>query len=120
MSVVGSNILAGASGAAGAGYEIERSVRINGADTAHFSKTLNGNGQTFSLSLWVKRTKLGINAKLFASGVSSNNTQNALGFDASDRLQFYEYSGGLTKSLLTTHSMIYCYNRVLKVMAQED
>ena len=33
MSVIGSNILAGASGGAGAGgYEIERSLRFNSAD----------------------------------------------------------------------------------------
>ena len=42
MSVIGSNVLAGASGQAGAapaGYAIERSLRFNSADSAYLNRT---------------------------------------------------------------------------------
>jgi hypothetical protein len=41
MSIIGSNILAGASGQAGGGgaYEISRSVRLNAPDSAYLSRT---------------------------------------------------------------------------------
>jgi hypothetical protein len=41
MSIIGSNILAGASGQAGGGggYEISRSVRLNAPDSAFLSRT---------------------------------------------------------------------------------
>jgi hypothetical protein len=64
MSVVGSNILAGASGAGGgaaASYTIERSLRFNRTDSAYLNKTYSTSAtdlkkQTFSF--WVKRTEL--------------------------------------------------------------
>ena len=41
MSIIGSNILAGASGGSGAAtsYQIERSLRFNSADSADLRKT---------------------------------------------------------------------------------
>ena len=66
MSVIGSNALAGASGQGGGGYEIERSLRINSADTPTLvgSVTTEGNRTTFTLSLWLKR-----------SGTSTSSTE---------------------------------------------
>ena len=61
MSVIGSNALAGASGAgAGAGYQIDRSLRFNSADSAYLNRTPSsaGNRKTWTLSFWVKRAKL--------------------------------------------------------------
>ena len=61
MSVIGSNILAGASGGAGgAEYTIERSLRFNSSDSAHLDKNFAsaGNRRTFTFSCWVKRSAL--------------------------------------------------------------
>jgi hypothetical protein len=59
MSIIGSNILAGASGQAGgaAGYQIERSLRFNAPDSAHLSRTpaSAGNRKTWTWAGWVKR-----------------------------------------------------------------
>ena len=56
MSVVSNNILAGASGQGGAGYEIERSLRFNPGDSAHLSRTPSsaGNQKTWTWSGWIK------------------------------------------------------------------
>jgi hypothetical protein len=59
MSIIGSNILAGASGQAGGGgaYEIERSVRFNAPDSSFLSRTPGsaGNRKTWTWAGWVKR-----------------------------------------------------------------
>ena len=58
MSVIGSNVLAGASGGAGAaaGFQISRSVRLNSSDSAYFSRTPSsaGNRKTWTWSGWIK------------------------------------------------------------------
>ena len=55
------NMLAGASGQGGAGYEIERSLRFNSADSAYLSKNFAsaGNRKTWTWSGWVKFTNFG-------------------------------------------------------------
>jgi len=69
------NILAGASGQAGgagpAGYEIERSLRFNSADSAYLSRTPSsaGNRKTWTWAGWVKRSEL-VSKTIFAQGVS--------------------------------------------------
>ena len=56
MSVISNNQLAGAAGQGGSGpYEIKRSLRFNGGDSANLTKTFSsGNQKTFTLSFWVK------------------------------------------------------------------
>jgi hypothetical protein len=53
MSIIGSNVLAGASGQAGGGgaYEISRSVRLNSADSAYLSRTPGICGQQKNVDL---------------------------------------------------------------------
>ncbi len=57
MSVIGSNILSGASGQGG-GYDIEQSVRYENSNSPFLSKTFSGDGnrRTFTISLWFKTT----------------------------------------------------------------
>jgi hypothetical protein len=60
MSIIGSNILAGASGQAGGGgaYEISRSVRFNSSDSAFCSRTFSSvpaDRKRFTFSFWIKR-----------------------------------------------------------------
>ena len=52
------NMLAGASGGAGAGYAIERSVRFNASDSSFLNRTPSaaGNRKTWTWSGWVKRS----------------------------------------------------------------
>ena len=75
MSFVGSNILAGASGQGGAGYEIERSLRFNASDSSFLNKTPSsaGNQKTFTWSGWIKRAGLGGNGTFFSSANGSTS-----------------------------------------------
>ena len=92
MSVVGSNALAGASGQSagggGAGYQISRSVRLNSADTANFTRTVStaSNRKTWTYSLWAKlqpATIGGYNLLWSATPNGSSGDQDALYIDSS-------------------------------------
>ena len=91
MSFVGSNILAGASGQGGGGYEIERSLRFNAGDSAYLNRTPSsaGNRKTWTWSAWVKRSSNTQTALLHAG--SSNQT--ILWFDG-NHLEWTYYAGG--------------------------
>ena len=58
MSVIGSNVLAGASGQAvgAAGYEIQRSLRFDSSSSSYLNRTPSsaGNRKTWTWSSWVK------------------------------------------------------------------
>jgi hypothetical protein len=77
MSIIGSNILAGASGQAGgggaAGYQIERSLRFNSSDSAYLSRTPGtaGNRKTFTFAAWVKLGKPSTFGVLFDAGAAA-------------------------------------------------
>jgi hypothetical protein len=65
MSIIGSNILAGASGSGVSAYEIEQSLRFNTADSARLYRTLDAS-QTRTYSFWYKYANLsGGNMYLF-------------------------------------------------------
>ena len=95
MSVIGSNVLAGASGQA-AGYEIERSLRFNSADSAYLSRTPSsaGNRTTWSLAMWVKRSAITTGGaaglmSLFGWQSGGSGQSGVIGYDAStDKLSF--------------------------------
>ena len=68
------NMLAGASGGAGgAGYEIERSLRFNSADSAYLNRTPSaaGNRKTWTWSGWIKRSLLSGNLTFFSAGTDA-------------------------------------------------
>jgi hypothetical protein len=100
MSIIGSNILAGASGQAGGGgaYEVERSVRFNSSDSAYLGATFGTptDQDVFTLSMWVKRSALGSTQHLF--GVSTNHS---FGFTSGDALNLtFGGSSALTTTAL--------------------
>jgi hypothetical protein len=104
MSIIGSNVLAGASGQAGGGYEIERSVRLNAPDSAYLSRTLAvaGSRTTWTWSGWIKRAKLGSSQHLFVASDFTSTTTLAI-LNSDDTIEFYDYqSGGYTTRLVTT------------------
>jgi len=74
MSVIGSNVLAGASGGAAADYEITRSLRFNSSDSAYLNRTPSsaGNRKTWTWSGWFKRGDIGQTQALFGAYTSSS------------------------------------------------
>jgi hypothetical protein len=103
MSIIGSNILAGASGqAGGAGaYEIERSVRFNSADSAYLSRTpaSSSNRKTWTFAAWVKRARLGGTYTILGSRGTTPNEDDSFQFNftSSDVLAF-SYGNGTWKT----------------------
>ena len=97
------NILAGASGQAGgaaAGYEIERSLRFNSSDSAYLSRAIGSaptSGTTFTVSLWCKRSKLGLSqARIVTMGDGGGGaTWFQLQFMSTDQIRIY-FSGAGT------------------------
>jgi hypothetical protein len=69
MSVIGSNILAGASSAV-SDYTIDQSLRFNDADSAYLSRTpgSESNRRTWTLSLWIKRVENGDAGNILDAG----------------------------------------------------
>jgi hypothetical protein len=70
-------------------YEIENSLRLNRNDSANLERTPSSEGdrQTHTTSMWVKRVELGRSTRLFmATNNSSNATYQIIGFNSSDQL----------------------------------
>jgi hypothetical protein len=97
MSVIGSNVLAGASGQAdAAAIQIDRSLRFNSADSASLSLASYSGSGTFSC--WVKRCKLG-SAQTIITNVAfaaddTLNSSSAVFRDPSAWLHIVVSSGG--------------------------
>jgi hypothetical protein len=96
MSVIGSNILAGASGQGG-DYTIARSLRFRSSASAYLNRTFGsgGNLRTWTWSAWVKRGSLGSDQQLFGwweYGGGYNN-QHWIGFDSADTITYKLYDG---------------------------
>ena len=81
-------------GGAAGGYEIDQSLRFNSADSAYLNRTpaTAGNRNTYTISMWVKRGKLGASSRLFGSYTSANSYFEAF-FTSSDTLQWYYWNG---------------------------
>jgi hypothetical protein len=111
MSIIGSNILAGASGQAGGGgaYEIQRSLRFNSSDSAYLSKNFgsSGNRKTWTLSFWWKNTvkSTGLQRPIFVAQEASPQKDyfTKLVTGDSNTLSFNSRNGGAdTFNLVTT------------------
>jgi len=97
-------LLASAAGAAGGGYQIERSLRFNSADSAYLSRTpaSAGNRKTWTWAGWVKRCSLATRPVLFSNIDASNNNGFVLNFLATGELQAYEFGGSTPFNVYTT------------------
>ena len=75
------------------GYNIERSLRFNSADSAYLNRTPGSasNRRTWTWSGWVKRSALGTNG-IFQGYFNSTNL-TALSFNSTDTLFLQDYSG---------------------------
>jgi len=90
-------IRAGASGSADA-YEIQNSVRINSG--AYLSSSLNGDGRTFTVSMWIKRGRLDTHTMIM-SAAGGNHPGGAdihqFGIDSSNRLFAFAYENSVSQ-----------------------
>jgi hypothetical protein len=89
------------------GYEIERSLRFNSADSAYLNRTFAsaGDRRTFTLSFWFKRSAMssGANYALYTYYV---NDSNRLGVQiSSDNLNIYNITSGSANLNLTTSAV---------------
>ena len=77
------------------GVKIERSVRLNKADQAYFTRTVSttGNQKVWTWSAWFKRTTLGTSSQFFTS-YGNNDGIAAVYFDSSDRINTYFDTSG--------------------------
>jgi hypothetical protein len=100
--IVGSNILAGASGQAG--YFLNRSVRLRSSASAYFNETnaINGNLTTWTWSSWIKRGNLSAINGLFGAGNSGGVNVTYCDFNSSSQLQFININSSLNTNLVTT------------------
>jgi hypothetical protein len=97
MSVIGSNLIAGASGQGG-GYNLTNSLRFRSSASAYLSRTNSNsptNAKIGTLSMWVKRGSLatGNSQYLFETGTgTSNNNHFQLFFQTDNALSAGQYS----------------------------
>jgi len=89
-------------GAPSGGYQIERSLRFNSADSAYLSRTpaVNGNRKTWTFSFWVKRGTLGTTQNFFDSSNGAGTVRCFLRFNTSN--QIYGQLNAGTASITTT------------------
>ena len=76
--------------AVGGAFEVANSCRFNDGDSAHMTRTPSGNGnrQTFTISVWVKRGTLGTIQNILGSSDSGFGNGLFLQFQADDTLRF--------------------------------
>ena len=106
MSVLSNNILAGSSGqGGGAGYEIERSLRFNSADSSYLDRTPSsaGNRKTWTWSGWIKKTGMGTQSFVFASLPSNIDNYVQLYFSG-DNLYFNSKTSGNAFTTTSTNA----------------
>ena len=97
--VFNNSILAGSSAAGGEfyDYQIENSLRLNRGDSANLERTPSseGNRQTHTISMWVKRVELGRTTRLFgATNNSASATFHFLEFNSTDTIRYYAGTEG--------------------------
>jgi hypothetical protein len=81
MSVIGSNILAGASGNQGGAYNLTNSVRFRQSASAYLTRTpaSAGNRKTWTWSAWIKRGALDSSYQTFFEVYNANNDNQLFG-----------------------------------------
>jgi len=86
-------------------YTIADSLMVNGVDeTLQRTPGSTGNDNTWTISLWFKRSKLDADQRLFTCFSADALKQVSLGFDSSNRMSFMTYDGGFQLKLLTTRT----------------
>ena len=82
------------------GYDVANSCRFNDDDSAYMHFTPgSGNRRTFTISMWVKRAKLG---EAYLWGINNGSNPYAqIVFNSNDKLYINDYDGGEDTQLIT-------------------
>ena len=90
--------------AAPATYQVQRSIRLNSADSAYLSRTPGsaGNRKTWTWAGWVKRSAFGSRQVLFGTGDTSFNNANWIEFFSDDKLRIGDYITSTQYEVKTT------------------
>ena len=77
-------------GSISTGYDIDNSLKFESDNSEYLNRTPGANGSltTWTTSVWVKRTEIGVDQAVFSS-VSSAQTTNFCRFLSSDKIRFY-------------------------------
>jgi len=97
-------IIIPANSAVGGGFDVANSLRFNSGSSDYLNRTFGTptSSQTWTLSFWIKRCKIG-SATEFVFNTDGGNEEDRLQFSSSDTLTWFEQnSGGGTVAELTT------------------
>ena len=111
------SLLVGAASNGPSGYFLEDSLRFRSSASAYLNRTPSsaGNRKTFTISMWVKRGKLGTEQKLAtAYNANNNNGYFELKFSSSDQIYFGVYTTGSTSAAVFRDPSAW-YHVVLKI-----
>ena len=75
-----------ASATAATGFDVDNSCRFNASDTS-LTKSISSTNTSWTVSLWVKRAKLGATQYMISWGDSG--ATNAVGFSSADKFQYF-------------------------------
>jgi len=87
------------------GYQIQKSVRFNSADTAYLNRTPSsaGSNTTWTLSTWVKKT--GNDNHIFGAGAGNTPGRFGFGFNGSDNIFAFVIASNSTVFSITTDAV---------------
>jgi hypothetical protein len=91
------------------GYQIERSLRFNSADSAYLNRTpaSASNRKTWTWSGWVKRSAMGATQYIFSANYASSQLHASLWFNASNNLQFTGGTVGVSNDFNLTTTQVF-------------
>lgn len=77
------------------GYNITDSLRFRSSASSYLSRTptTSGNRKTFTISCWVKRSKLGATQRLFQAKDSASGAYEGIEINSSDQFKLRHHSG---------------------------
>jgi hypothetical protein len=95
MSIIGSNILAGAAGSGVSAYEIEQSLRFNNeSENVYLSKTFSsdGNRKKWTWSAWIKLGRISDEGHVFEAYAGSGDIELFMRFNSNDSIRFGQFT----------------------------
>jgi len=94
---------------ASGGYEISRSLRFNPADSAYLNRTFGSGGSrtTWTLSVWVKRSAIGVNHAIISCGSYSTDLFQFFFEDATNSLRIQNFPNSTTANVDLLTSAVY-------------
>ena len=89
------------------GYQIERSLRFNSADSAYLNRTFGSptNNLKWTWSGWVKRSTLGTYQVIFLGDDSSSNNFLTFRFSDTDKIECFQIAGGSYNLQVSTNAV---------------